>query len=290
MFSIGTQQMRWKELKKAPEQMDRGATAVDGNTMYVNPGYSHQVWAYNLKEDKWTRLPDCPQRNAGLAMVNCLLTAVGGMTNDDDGTNTLVSLTESYSEWTEHFPHMPVKLKFPAVVCTRDYIVVVADRDERVYVMHTTSLMWSSASSLPVSVTYPSLAVCGTELYVLDYMRSVFLSCSLPTLVHFSSAVYSETTDVWRTLDNLPEHSSTLTTLCGELVAVGGWKPTNTIYQYNPSANTWNEIKQIDEEILTARCKCLIASLPGDKLVVIGGFTGPNTTCNIVEVGCPCRP
>ena len=65
--------------------------------------------SYDLKEDKWTELPDCPQKNAGLAVVSGLLTAVGGMTNDSDATNTLVSLTESHSKWTEHFPPMPVK-------------------------------------------------------------------------------------------------------------------------------------------------------------------------------------
>jgi len=48
----------------------QGATAVDGNTVYVTPGYTHHVWAYDLKEDNWTRLPDCPQQDAGLSMVD----------------------------------------------------------------------------------------------------------------------------------------------------------------------------------------------------------------------------
>ena len=34
--------------------MWRGATAVNGNTVYATPGYTHDVWAYDLKEDKWT--------------------------------------------------------------------------------------------------------------------------------------------------------------------------------------------------------------------------------------------
>ena len=87
--------------------MWRGATAVDGNTVYVTRRSTHRVWAYDLKEDKWTRLPDCPQLVVCLAMVNGLLTAVGGSTSDGDATNTLVSLTESHSEWTEHFPPIP---------------------------------------------------------------------------------------------------------------------------------------------------------------------------------------
>ena len=100
--------MRWETLGSAPEWMWDGAiAAVDGNVVYVTRRHTHRVWAYDLKEDKWTRLPDCPQLVVCLAMVNGLLTAVGGSTSDGDATNTLVSLTESHSEWTEHFPPIP---------------------------------------------------------------------------------------------------------------------------------------------------------------------------------------
>ena len=161
--------MRWETLGRAPERMWGGATAVDGNTVYVTRRSTHRVWAYDLKEDKWTGLPDCPQLGAGLAMVNGLLTAVGGSTSAGDTTNTLVSLTESRSEWTEHFPPMPVKLKYPAVVCTGNHLLVTDVMKYIVYVMDTTSLKWFSAGSLPWdwSVLNYSLSVCGTELYVL---------------------------------------------------------------------------------------------------------------------------
>ena len=172
--------------------MTRGATAVDGNTVHITRSYTNRVWAYDLKEDKWTRLPDCPQLGVGLAMVNGLLTAVGGSTSDGDATNTLVSLTESRSEWTEHFPSMPVKLKYPAVVCPGNHLLVTDAMKNIVYVMDTTSLKWFSAGSLPWDWSVPnsSLSVCGTELYVPTYCGSVF-SCSLPTLLQSSSAVYT---------------------------------------------------------------------------------------------------
>ena len=48
------------------------------------------------REDKWTRLP--PHRRVGSAVVNGMLTAVGGERNDGVHTNTLVSLTD---KWTE---------------------------------------------------------------------------------------------------------------------------------------------------------------------------------------------
>ena len=91
--------MRWETLGRAPEGMWGGATAVDRNTVHVT--HTHHVWAYDLKEDKWTRLPDCPQKGAGLAIVSGLLTAVGSETIVGYDTNTLVNLTESQNKWTE---------------------------------------------------------------------------------------------------------------------------------------------------------------------------------------------
>ena len=261
------------------------ATAVDGNTVYATPGrYSHHVWAYDLKADKWTRLPDCPQRNAGLAMISGLLTAVGGSTNDGDAANTLMSLTDSRSKWTEHFPPMPVKLEYPAVVCTGNHLLVTDVMKNIVYVMDTTSLKWFSAGSLPFVPSY-SLTVCGTELYILTFSGSVF-RCSLPTLLQSSSAVYPETTDMWQKLANAPVRGSTLTTLRGQLVAVGGRNVlselVDSIHLYDPSVDSWHIIGHTP----TARSSCLVATLPGDTLVVIGGVTREGISCD-VEVAYP---
>ena len=274
--------------------MKRGATAVDGNTVYITPGYSRHVWAYDLKEDKWTGLRDCPKRNAGLAMVNGLLTAVGGWIINGNATNTLVSLTESRSRWTEHFPPMPVKLDNPAVVHTGNHLLVIDAnrRKSNVYVMDTTSLKWFSAGSLPLHcpVLNSSLSVCGTELYVLTNSGLVF-SCSLPTLLQSSSAVQPETTDVWRRVADVPVRDSTLTTRCGQLVAVGGRNVlselVDTIHLYDPLMDSWLIIGHMP----TARYDCLVATLPGDILVVIGGVTKGGLPglrpCDAVEVAYP---
>ena len=144
--------------------MVRGATSVDGNTVYVTPRSSHHVWAYDLKENKWTGLPDCPQQDAGFTIVCDLLTAVGCMMNDGNATDTLSSLNESRSKWTENFPPMLVKLYNPATVCTGQHLVVIAHKETRVHVMDTTSLEWFCISSLPEHLVQTSLAVSGTEL------------------------------------------------------------------------------------------------------------------------------
>ena len=180
---------------------------------------------------------------------------------------------------------MPVKLYHPAVVCTGNHLLVTDVTKNIVYVMETTSLKWFSASSLPDYVINPSLSVCGTEVYVLTNSGSVF-SCSLPTLLQSSSAVQPETTDVWQRVASVPVSDSTLTTLCGQLVAVGGHnvllEPVDTIHLYNPLMDSWHIIGQMP----TARYDCLVATLPGDILVVIGGYTRVLRSCDDVEVAC----
>ena len=154
--------------------------------------------------------------------------------------------------------------------------------------MDTTSLKWSTVSSLPLPFNLKinhklvSLTARGIELYVLNYTGSVF-SCSLPTLFQSSSEVQPETTDVWRRVANVPVSDSTITTLCGQLVAVGGHntlsEPVDTIHLYNPLRGCWHIIGHIP----TARYDCLVATLP---LVVIGGVTEVRP-CDVVEVAYP---
>ena len=178
-----------------------------------------------------------------------------------------------------------MKLYDPAVVCTGNHLLVTAANI--VYVMDTTSLKWFSAGSLPWDwpVLNNPLSVCGTELYVLTNSGLVF-SCSLPTLLQSSLEIQPETTDVWRNVADVPAEDSTLTTLCGQLVAVGGrnvlLEPVDTIHLYDPSVDSWHMIGHMP----TARHDCLVATLPGDTLVVIGGVTREGISCD-VEVAYP---
>ena len=189
--------------------------------------------------------------------------------------------------WNQCFPPMPMKLCDTAVLCTGNHLVVVAHSNRAVHVMDTTSLEWFSVSSLPVAFIYPSLTVCGTELYVLDHMTSAIFSCSLRIL----SAVQPEITSMWKMLTEVPAvDKCTCTTLCGELVAVGGsdveLKQVDTVHLYNPSIKSWEVIGHMP----TARHSCLVATVPGDALVVIGGATRGRDTwtqCDVVEVAYP---
>ena len=52
--------LRWKEGKRAPEGMERGAAVVHGNTLYINSGGSHKVYSCQMTSEGllWSTLPD----------------------------------------------------------------------------------------------------------------------------------------------------------------------------------------------------------------------------------------
>ena len=79
--------------------------------------------------------------------------------------------------------------------------------------------------------------------------------------------------EVWHRVTDLPVHTSSCATLCGQLLAVGGCDDrfkdyTTAIHQYNPATNSWEVISHMP----TARSHTLVAVLPGNKLMVVGGI------------------
>ena len=72
--------LKWREGKKAPEKMTRGAAVAHGNTAYFNPDDSHKVYSYQIMSgaEQWSSLPDNPYETFSLAVIDSLLTSVGG--------------------------------------------------------------------------------------------------------------------------------------------------------------------------------------------------------------------
>ncbi len=62
---------------------------------------------------------------------------------------------------------------------------------------------------------------------------------------------------------------------CGQVLAVGGGKkasgresdPTDNVYMYDPSMDTWTVIGHVP----TPRYKCHVAVLPDNTFLVVGG-------------------
>lgn len=76
---------------------------------------------------------------------------------------------------------------------------------------------------------------------------------------------------LWQEMAELPVDLSTLVTLQGQLLAVGGRysgkKPTSAVHQYDRTTNAWKKISHMK----TKRYHCMAVVLPGNRLMVVGG-------------------
>ena len=186
--------MTWREGKKAPEGMMRGSTVVYGNTAYFSPGGTVRVYSYQniLGNEQWSRLPDNPNEDFSLAVIDGLLTSVGGL-GSNGPTNSLLSLTGEgeRKRWSEVFPPMPRSRRKTTCIATEQALVVAGGYKDvflaTVEVMDINTKQWTTVSPLPQKLWLLSGIVCGDSLYLAggfaEYLGSKsVLTCSLPDL------------------------------------------------------------------------------------------------------------
>lgn len=288
---------------KAPCKMFRGAAAAAGNIVYINPNGTKEVYEFDPDKqlEAWSTLPDCAHTDFGLAIVNQLVTAVGGDRSHSKPTNILLSLVRG-NRWSHYFPPMPTKRFEPAVACSNHLLVVAGGKTElgggrlcTVEVMDTITRQWHSAGDLPVAVSGMSMSIAGENIYLLGGFdergasTSVF-TCTLSAL-HRSfrprslRAVLRSRT-IWQAADDIPVYYSTCTSLDEKLIAVGGLdshrRPTAAVRRYDAASNSWHVIGKMP----TARYDCLVSILSGNRLIIVGGCTSSSwgSWTDVVEV------
>ena len=303
--SGGSIRLRWSDGGRAPCKMWGEVSAVDGRAAYFLPGnnYSNIVFAYNSTNNKWSELPECPNYNFSLAMVNSLLTAIGGKTSNGEVTNSLLNLTDN--KWMKQFPPMPTKRWWTAVVCSGRSLIVAGGLRKgykylsTVEVMDTETLQWSTASSLPHPLSEASATVCGDQVYMLGgfdqngrsksvftcSLAALFQSCQTQSLgAQLETLSLASRPKVWHQLADTPVTLSTCASLLGQPLAVGGKdsddKETAAIHIYSTTTIAW----EIISDMATPRHQCSVAVLPHNELMVVGGWT-PGGVTDSVEIG-----
>ena len=297
--------LRWKERERAPEIMSRGSAVVDGNTLSINPGGSRKLYSCHMTSEGllWSTLPDNHYCNFSLAFIDGLLTSVGGYSGGWGGsyTNTLHSLTGEGSkrQWLEVFPPMPTACSHTASVTTEQALVVLGGWNGRRYldtveVINIESKQWMTAQHLPHPFACISGTICGDQLYLgggfigFGEWSQSFLTCSLTDLlppqslgIRLRTLSLATKPGAWLKIKNLPVTQSTLTTLGGHLLAIGGKSdscgPTADVHHYDHQTDSWHVISKLKNK----RALSLSAALPEDQLLVVGGW-GSQTS---VEIG-----
>ena len=282
--------MTWREGKKAPDGMERGAAVVDGNTAYLRPGGSSRVYSYQniLGNEQWSRLPDNLNQAFSLAVIDGLLTSLGGWNSRRVATNTLLSLTGEgeRKKWSDVFPPMPTPRGLTACITTEEALVVAGgtagDNLATVELMDINTKQWTTVCPLPKKLWSLSGIVCGDSLYLAgghtgdSDSKSVF-TCSLPDLWQpetLGSRIRRTLTrsNVWKEISSLPVTGSTLASFGGHLLAIGGYNtlPNTDVYRCDSHTDSWHVISQMKNK----RSHCLAVTLPEDQLIVVGGWTG----------------
>ena len=268
--------VRWRKGTDAPQVMWRGAAVVHGNTAYFAPYDSSKVYSYQNIVGKWSQLPDNPSKNCGLAVIDGLLTSVGGSL-----TNTLLSLREEGESkgWCDIFPPMPTPRDYATCVTTKEALVVAGGKvgifslsSNNVEVMNINTKQWSIAAPLPLKCSLASATTHGDSLYLVSgdlsvrSPKSVFTS-SLSDLISSNSKSHN----VWREISNLSVTGSTLASFGGDLLAIGGFDnsliTTSNVFKYDSNTDTWIVTSDMNEN----RYYCLAVTLPGEILLVVGG-------------------
>ena len=255
---------------------------VHGNVAYFSQGYT--VYSYTLSQDKWTKLKQCKYSSFSMAVVNNQLTTIGGHLSYT-GINTLLCLSRSSSEmkWEELLPPMPTARISPAAVTTPTHLIVAGGYKgpalSVVETLDTNTLQWSSVSSSPQALDYPSMTLCNGQLYLSEHCK--IFSCSVEELLKSSKPASTNSSgSVWTKLTDIPVPCwARLITLRGQVLAIGGSDqpggdpPTGAIHQYNRSTNSWSVIG----EMPTPCVRPLVAVLPSHELIVVGGWNSDVT-------------
>jgi N-acetylneuraminic acid mutarotase len=179
-------------------------------------------------------------------------------------------------------------------VTSKEHLIVAGGVNEwssteglnKVEVMDTKSLVWSTVASFPHPYSDASATICGDQLYMLGgyddktKTKSV-LTCSLtellrssplsPSIWHRIADALKSSSSIWHRVADAPAYLSTCAAVNGELLAVGGCDkdetPSSAIHKYNPTTNSWDLISNMP----TARWCSLVAVLPTNEMMAVGG-------------------
>ena len=300
--------LRWREVKKShtPRKLyKRPDAVVNGDTIYLRAAATQNVYAYNSTDESWFSLPDTITELCSLAVINNLLTTIGGWNvarqlSSRNVTNQLFSLTgEGISrKWRNVFPSMPTKRSSTAAVTfSGQALIVVGGVDQKykelktVEVMDIATQQWFTAADLPDPLYNTSITICNDHVYLLGgwnafrsapttsvlicLLNDLLYSCQPKSLEETLAQSCEESSTVWKKIADIEVTLSTCVTLSGRLLAIGGCESkenpvTSDVRMYQPISNTWEVIGRMN----ISRRQCFAVVLSNNALMVVGGLTG----------------
>ena len=291
-------QLEWSsENKRAPCGMAAHCNAiVCGKVVYFQPADTNSLYAYNSEIDKWNQLPDLKNSNCSMAIVNNLVTAIGGSKLMTGYSRKLYSLTGKAKgmKWTKLLQPMPTKRSETSALCVKTALIVAGGEGKNgkvlatVEVMNTDTKQWSSASDLPEPLWGASATLCGNVFYIVGGVnvrpiKSVY-KCTITSLLQscqpafpFTCTTASDSLEqhqLWNRVSDLPVTGPTCVSLYGQLILIGGEDSNSThtrsaaIHKYDQAIDEWKVISHMS----MGRNQCFAAVVPDNLLMIVGGW------------------
>lgn len=313
--------LEWSQSIKAPVKMSRAQCCISNEDILYCKSRGN-IHTYCLRERNWKTENNSASKLSPMVTVNGQPTVIGGKKILEKYSSAkILSLVRTKKlKWVEQFPPMPSPRSYSSAVCIDDYLIVLGGTVRTYYVnimggevsedqtkhgldtveiLHLKTKTWTKAAKLPTIISCASATVCEDRLYLLGGYDSAgktksVLTCSIEQLINSSRPItrYDVPTDkadlqVWSRIADVPYYCSSCVVVNGQLLTIGGLETTllsimfrTDIYRYNKAANLWEKIS----ELKLARSNCSAVVLPGNQLMVIGGWCDENEETDSIEV------
>ena len=222
-----------------------------------------------------------PRRALGVAVVNGILYAIGGMGSANQPLGTVEAYDPATNTWTTMAP-MPTPRESFGVAVVDGLIYAVGGNDGTNYystveVFDPATNTWSAKSPMGVVRSDLGVGVANGIIYAVGGHGTGFSVLS-------AVEAFDPTTDAWtdRSPMPAPRQQVGVATIGGSLYVAGGANPASTrlatLTKYNPATDTWTTLASMP----TARGAVGVDTANG-SLYVVGGETSAHVYTAALE-------
>jgi len=286
--------IKWTKCNNLPVAMRSAGITLINDVMFIGGGVcpdhndEYYIFMYNLKENKWTRLPTpLPQRYGAVVNINNKLTVIGGR-DSINGRAINKVLTLQDHKWTSLYGNMNSARTSPLVVSHHQYIIVGGGESVDNAVVDSIEVFdgkqWTiSKTCLPQPMYYINATICNNSLVIAgfddadgDSFNGVYITTVDNIIIDYSTTSKSTDNNKWSELAYTPYWSTTIIPNTTPPVVVGGHdeqdNTTDDIMAYDDSTNSWRTISHLP-------IKCCYTSIVklSQSIIIAGGVTDGGT-------------
>ena len=276
--------MKWIKCQDLPVPMRLANGTVINDILYIGGGEcpddndEYYVFAYNLRENKWTKLPAAlPQRYGVVVNINDVLSVIGGRDyNTNRATNKVLTLEED--KWTTLYGDMKCARNRPLVVPYHQYTIVAGGRDEddvaqdSIEYFNTNTNQWTKTKTcLPQPMWSISATTCNNSIIITGYFGADDRHYKTTYITTIDSIVQShDDNNKWSKLCQTPYWYTTIVPHTTPPVIVGGHdgqhKTQDNIMLYDDTSNSWRTVGS-----LPIRCAATTVVTINNNIIIVGG-------------------